>query len=254
LTHKKGDAFTLIELLVVIGIISILAAILLPAVTRARELARSTQCKSNLRQLALVMLMYAHDYDHIYIGYLAMSDPCDNNEEDFPWPVTLIWAGYLDVSFGSWCKPMGLKRNPLVCPTHMPKIASGGSDSLGIICSYACNEEVMGCGWWREGPPPADWAWPIDNFARPELTWILVDSDWMELRGPAVIRTTHQNLFDFRHSGGANFAFMDGHVDFLRPVGARATGGEFTDASIISFSRDYRGGYFWGGSCEPRDY
>jgi hypothetical protein len=47
---------------------------------------------------------------------------------------------------------------------------------------------------------------------------------------------------------------MDGHVDFLRPLGDRATGTEFNDASIISFPRHWRGGYFWGGSCEPREY
>ena len=58
---RKG--FTLIELLVVIAIIAILAAILFPVFAKAREKARQASCESNLKQLALGMLMYAQDYD-----------------------------------------------------------------------------------------------------------------------------------------------------------------------------------------------
>ncbi|MCS1410033.1 MAG: Type II secretion system protein G [Verrucomicrobia subdivision 3 bacterium] len=89
LKRRLHAAFTLIELLVVITIIAILAGMLLPALSKAKEGARSVVCKSNMRQIAFGMFFYLDDNNE----YLPWSGDVDRNLEP-DW----VWGGQQDVS------------------------------------------------------------------------------------------------------------------------------------------------------------
>jgi prepilin-type N-terminal cleavage/methylation domain-containing protein len=75
---KRRPGFTLIELLVVIAIIAILAAILFPVFARAREAARTTSCRSNVKQYVTATLMYVQDYDEVLPMSVYSNGACFN--------------------------------------------------------------------------------------------------------------------------------------------------------------------------------
>jgi prepilin-type N-terminal cleavage/methylation domain-containing protein len=83
-TNLRRRGFTLIELLVVIAIIAVLIALLLPAVQQAREAARRTQCKNNLKQLALAI----HNYHDTYLTFPALG--ARQNGIYYSWVISIL--------------------------------------------------------------------------------------------------------------------------------------------------------------------
>lgn len=87
---KLKNAFTLIELLVVISIIALLLSILMPALGKAKEVARKVVCASNLKQVGLVEQLYANDYNKWIPRYVPTNDWANDGDVNFKQQVTTI--------------------------------------------------------------------------------------------------------------------------------------------------------------------
>ena len=191
----KRKSFTLIELLVVIAIIAILAAMLLPALSKAREKARAVSCKSNMKQIALGYIMYSNDY----ADYVA---PIDHWSTTFN--ATVYWVGQVAPYIGNGSMFAGSAPSTsrvYQCPAITTNMATNSG--------YLPNGYV---GW------SGDRAWmPKTVFpavTNPTMLCLQVCSE----KGVYSEWFTTSYVFanaatkSLKHGGRANMSFMDGHV------------------------------------------
>lgn len=221
----KRSLFTLIELLVVIAIIAILAAMLLPALSRARDKAKTISCSSNIKQIGLGITGYFNDFNGFYP--VINADPTNPNGATKLWWTNAI-AAYVPVK--KWNNE-GTGDNDYdtsgawTCPAvnRQDKQWGGGygANADGPIC-YSVIGGGRGYNRGTFMKRPNDMLVIGDAMIHYPSFAPTLNKTWIAIRAPiwASTQWTAANTAQVagRHSLGANMSFQDGHVEWHRWV------------------------------------
>ena len=203
--HRRGG-FTLIELLVVIAVIGILAALLLPGLSKSKASAKRAKCQSNLHQIALAFRLYVDDYN-LYPG-------------DFGYFANTI-GRYANVTITDTTVSIGGVDNPsplFQCPTGSPRDERGygyNHDGSGGRKRLMDRLPTLGLGYLGTGPGrefvrESTVKAPNDMIAFGEISYLSPDLP-VGAGGPS----KNPTWFNFKnHEIGANVIFCDGHLEF----------------------------------------
>ncbi|MFA6665032.1 MAG: DUF1559 domain-containing protein [Armatimonadota bacterium] len=205
----KRHGFTLIELLVVIAIVTILAAMLFPVFANAREKARQASCQSNLRQLSMAVIQYTDDYD----GNFPIIQPGSYSDGGC-WTVRLI--------------PYIKSTKIFACPSDTNKPYEEYKDypPYGTsLLSYAYNSWLAGYMEWVNNPyadPSIASGVSLASIPQPSQVIMLHDTARGEIYTTVAFPYNSYTFLPgcdtqtYRHTGGDNYVFVDGHVRWYR--------------------------------------
>lgn len=256
---KKQHHFTLIELLVVIAIIAILAGILMPALSSARERAKTSTCANNLKNLAFAMQQYADNNNGRAKAFcVSNSDTKSKNSSNrFIGPawqaiyqMTLLpyigGASYVDSDTAN----LNDVAKHALCPSgrrdHKVDTFMTENDSSTPNASYSFNTYVTPYDS-NLGAAGKNRYSVFSKVWNPSSRCLVADVSLYnnELSSSAGTSNTsnsrYYGLFKFdiialRHNGGANAAFCDGHVEFLSGDKVAATGSGSNKYSANAYS------------------